>query len=105
MLRRRQQASRRKRAGRRPAEVKISSLHWGERKSLLRRLRSKDFSFGKEVRTLGANFRNKSGKRVAEYVALLKSSQGVVLAEFSGLAMPGMNALRARVREAEGKFT
>ena len=41
-------------------------------------------------------------ERVAEYVNLLKQSQCVVLAEFSGLAMPGMNLLRSRVREAEG---
>lgn len=41
-------------------------------------------------------------ERVAEYIDLLKRSQCVVLAEFSGLAMPGMNLLRSRVREAEG---
>jgi ribosomal protein L10 len=41
-------------------------------------------------------------ERVAEYIDLLKRSQCVVLAEFGGLAMPGMNLLRSRVREAEG---
>jgi len=42
-------------------------------------------------------------KRVADYADLMKRSQGMILAEFSGLAMTGMNALRARVREAEGE--
>jgi large subunit ribosomal protein L10 len=42
-------------------------------------------------------------ERVAAYAALLKKSQGVILAEFGGLAMPGMNALRNRVRESQGE--
>ncbi len=42
-------------------------------------------------------------ERVAEYVELLKKSQGVVLAEFGGLAMPGMNAMRDKIREAQGE--
>jgi large subunit ribosomal protein L10 len=42
-------------------------------------------------------------ERVAEYVALLKKSQGVVLAEYGGLAAPGMNALRGKAREAQGE--
>ena len=42
-------------------------------------------------------------ERVAGYVALLRKSQGVVLAEFGGLAMPGMNKLRDRIREAKGE--
>jgi large subunit ribosomal protein L10 len=41
-------------------------------------------------------------ERVAEYVTLLRKSQGLVLAEFGGLAMPGMNKLRDRIREAKG---
>lgn len=42
-------------------------------------------------------------ERVAEYVQLLKKSQGIVLADFGGLAMPGMNTLRNRVRESQGE--
>jgi large subunit ribosomal protein L10 len=42
-------------------------------------------------------------ERVAEYVELLKKSQGVVLAEYGGLAMPGMNTLRDKIREGQGK--
>jgi large subunit ribosomal protein L10 len=42
-------------------------------------------------------------ERVAQYVELLKKSQGVVLAEYGGLAMPGMNALRNKAREAQGE--
>jgi large subunit ribosomal protein L10 len=42
-------------------------------------------------------------ERVAGYVDLLRKSQGVVLAEFGGLAMPGMNKLRDRIREAKGE--
>lgn len=42
-------------------------------------------------------------ERVADYVALLRKSQGVILAEFGGLAMPGMNNLRGRIREAKGE--
>ena len=42
-------------------------------------------------------------ERVAEYVDLLKKSQGIVLAEYGGLAMPGMNTLRGKVREAQGE--
>jgi large subunit ribosomal protein L10 len=41
--------------------------------------------------------------RVAQYVDLFKKSQGIVLAEYGGLAMPGMNTLRDKVREAEGE--
>jgi large subunit ribosomal protein L10 len=41
-------------------------------------------------------------ERVAKYVALLKKSQGVVLAEYGGLRMPAMNTLRARIRDAQG---
>lgn len=41
-------------------------------------------------------------ERVAEYVRLLKESQGLVLAEFVGLNMKGINSLRGRVREASG---
>jgi large subunit ribosomal protein L10 len=47
--------------------------------------------------------REQKRERVAEYVELLKKSQGVVLAEFGGLAMPGMNTLRDKVREAQGE--
>ncbi|MGD0807628.1 MAG: 50S ribosomal protein L10 [Anaerolineales bacterium] len=42
-------------------------------------------------------------ERVAEYVQLLKKSQGIILAEFGGLAMPGMNTLRNRVRDSQGE--
>ena len=42
-------------------------------------------------------------ERVATYVELLKKSQGIVLADFGGLAMPGMNTLRNRVRESQGE--
>ena len=42
-------------------------------------------------------------ERVAEYVELLRKSQGVVLAEYGGLAMPGMNAMRDKIREAQGE--
>ena len=42
-------------------------------------------------------------ERVAEYVKLLKKSQGIILAEFGGLAMPGMNTLRNRVRDSQGE--
>jgi large subunit ribosomal protein L10 len=41
-------------------------------------------------------------ERVAEYVKLLKGSQGLILAEFVGLGMSGINVLRGRVREAAG---
>jgi large subunit ribosomal protein L10 len=41
-------------------------------------------------------------ERVAKYVELLKRSQGIVLAEYGGMAMPAMNSLRAKVREAQG---
>jgi large subunit ribosomal protein L10 len=40
---------------------------------------------------------------VAKYVALLKKSQGIVLAEYGGLAAPGMNTLRGKAREAQGE--
>jgi large subunit ribosomal protein L10 len=42
-------------------------------------------------------------ERVAAYVQLLKKSQGVVLAEYGGLAMPGMNTLRDKIREGQGE--
>jgi large subunit ribosomal protein L10 len=42
-------------------------------------------------------------ERVAGYVDLLKKSQGVVLAEYGGLAAPGMNALRNKARETQGE--
>jgi large subunit ribosomal protein L10 len=42
-------------------------------------------------------------ERVADYAGLLNKSQGIILAEFGGLAMTGMNALRARIREARGE--
>ena len=42
-------------------------------------------------------------ERVAEYVTLLKKSQGIILADFGGLAMPGINSLRNRVRESQGE--
>lgn len=41
-------------------------------------------------------------ERVADYTDLLRRSQGIVLAEFGGLAMTGMNTLRGRIREAKG---
>jgi large subunit ribosomal protein L10 len=63
---------------------------------------AKTFRFGKEVRNLALTPEQKR-ERVAEYVELLKKSQGIVLAEFGGLAMPGMNALRNRVRESQGE--
>jgi large subunit ribosomal protein L10 len=47
--------------------------------------------------------KNQKKERVAQYVDLLKKSQGIVLAEYGGLAAPGMNALRGRVREAQGE--
>jgi large subunit ribosomal protein L10 len=63
--------------------------------------RSKDFLFWKGGENLSMKPEDKR-ERVAGYVDLLKKSQGIVLAEYSGLAMPGMNSLRARVREAQG---
>ncbi|MBN1439051.1 MAG: 50S ribosomal protein L10 [Anaerolineales bacterium] len=42
-------------------------------------------------------------ERVAQTVELLKKSQGVVLAEYGGLAAPGMNALRSKTRDAQGE--
>jgi large subunit ribosomal protein L10 len=41
-------------------------------------------------------------ERIAEYTKLLKGSQGLILAEFVGLDMKGINSLRGRVREATG---
>jgi len=41
-------------------------------------------------------------EQVARYVDLLKKSQGIVLAEYGGMAMPAMNSLRAKVRDAQG---
>jgi large subunit ribosomal protein L10 len=74
----------------------------GERKSLLGTREAKTFRFGKEVRDLALTPEQKR-ERVATYVGLLKKSQGMILAEFGGLAMPGMNALRNRVRESQGE--
>jgi large subunit ribosomal protein L10 len=65
-------------------------------------MRSRDFFFGKEVNHLALNKEQKQ-ERVAETVALLKKSQGVVLAEYGGLAAPGMNALRSKARESRGE--
>jgi large subunit ribosomal protein L10 len=42
-------------------------------------------------------------ERVADYTELLQKSQGIILAEFGGLAMTGMNKLRGRIREARGE--
>jgi large subunit ribosomal protein L10 len=42
-------------------------------------------------------------ERVAHYVDLFKKSQGIVLAEYGGLAAHGMNTLRDRTREAQGE--
>jgi len=42
-------------------------------------------------------------ERVAEYAALFKKSQGIILAEYTGLAMPGMNSLRNKVRDSQGE--
>jgi len=42
-------------------------------------------------------------ERVAAYVELLKKSQGIVLAEYGGLAAPGMNTLRDKIREGQGE--
>jgi len=41
-------------------------------------------------------------ERVAQYGKLLEASRGLILAEFIGLDMKGINSLRGRVREAAG---
>jgi large subunit ribosomal protein L10 len=83
-------------------KISFSAPIWGERKSLLGSREAKTFRFQKEVRDLALTKELKK-ERVAAYVALLKKSQGIVLAEFGGLAMPGMNRLRGRVRDAQGE--
>ncbi len=41
---------------------------------------------------------------VAQYGEWLKSSQATILAEYSGLSMKDVDALRAKIREAGGEF-
>ena len=41
---------------------------------------------------------------VAEYAELIKRSQAIVLTEYRGLPMTGLNTLRGKVREASGEF-
>lgn len=41
---------------------------------------------------------------VAQYSEWLKSSQAAILAEYSGLSMKDVDALRAKIREAGGEF-
>jgi large subunit ribosomal protein L10 len=69
-------------------------------KSLLA-LRSKDFFYGRRLKNLSPTQEHKK-EQVARYVDLLKKSQGIVLAEYGGMAMPAMNSLRAKVRDAQG---
>jgi large subunit ribosomal protein L10 len=69
---------------------------------LLATREAKTFRYGKEVTLLTLTSEQKR-ERVAEYAALFKKSQGIILAEYSGLAMPGMNALRNKVRDSQGE--
>jgi large subunit ribosomal protein L10 len=69
---------------------------------LLATREAKTFRYGKEVTILTLTSEQKR-ERVAQYVALFKKSQGIVLAEYSGLAMPGMNTLRNKVRDSQGE--
>jgi large subunit ribosomal protein L10 len=69
---------------------------------LLATREAKTFRYGKEVKLLTLTSEQKR-ERVAEYAALFKKSQGIILAEYSGLAMPGMNALRNKVRDSQGE--
>jgi large subunit ribosomal protein L10 len=64
--------------------------------------RSKDFFHGKEVVLLALTKEQKQ-ERVAQYVDLFKKSQGIVVAEYGGLAAAGMNTLRDKAREAQGE--
>jgi large subunit ribosomal protein L10 len=69
---------------------------------LLATREAKTFRFGKEVTILTLTSEQKR-ERVAEYAALFKKSQGIILAEYAGLAMPGMNSLRSKVRDSQGE--
>ena len=41
---------------------------------------------------------------VAQYSEWLKQSQATILAEYSGMSMQNIDALRAKIREAGGEF-
>jgi large subunit ribosomal protein L10 len=69
---------------------------------LLATREAKTFRYGKEVKLLTLTSEQKR-ERVAEYAALFKKSQGIILAEYTGLAMPGMNSLRNKVRDSQGE--
>lgn len=48
--------------------------------------------------------KEKKEKLVAQYEAWIKDSEAIYLAEYSGLDMPAVDDLRAKVREAGGEF-
>lgn len=67
-------------------------------------MRSKDFFISwKEVKELALTKARKQAL-TAQYVELLKSSQGIVLTSFSGAPVRELEALRRKVRESGGEF-
>lgn len=48
--------------------------------------------------------KNRKKEIVAEYTAWIKKSQAMILAEYKGLPMAELDALRSKMREAGGEF-
>ena len=65
--------------------------------------RGKDF-FVKGGKCTLALTKERKEKLVTQYSEWLKHSQATILAEYSGLSMKNMDALRAKIREAGGEF-
>lgn len=65
--------------------------------------RGKDF-FVKGGKCTLALTKKRKEELVAQYSEWLKHSQATILAEYSGLSMKNMDALRAKIRETGGEF-
>lgn len=68
-----------------------------------------DHQRGKDFLLKGGNCtlaitKERKEELVAQYTEWIKSSQATILAEYSGLSMKDVDALRAKLREAGGEF-
>jgi large subunit ribosomal protein L10 len=74
-----------------------------DEESLPNHQRGKDFLLKGGNCTLAITKEHKE-ELVAQYGEWLKSSQATILAEYNGLSMKDVDALRAKIREAGGEF-